>query len=168
MFNVVEQAICQMIESGRDPGNIEDRRRNPVQTGSVAAMTAQAIVPNPQCIVRILETVHRLVERAVDKGCLCGIEEASMASVTIDQSSKHALLPPTRPLKALSDSELQRDSHHTVLENMVCSAAALAKSWAQSDAIWYLILSLTCLLKVKFTEVAKYLRWTIRGITISQ
>lgn len=110
MFNVAEQALGKVVQSGRVTSVWQAQIPRLVQTKSVADKIVLAVLCNNGFILWIAERVKQLVDRAVDDCHLCEVEEALTATAKTKVSTERSPFRMTKRSEIPSDLELPEDN----------------------------------------------------------
>lgn len=124
-----------------------------IQTKALANKIAQSILSNAGSIVPMAKTSGKTVNRAVDKYCLCDMEETSTTIAEKEQSMEHSPPPETKQEKIPSNYELCKEPRCNRCRGRISSMASAAKNRYRKDAIRYLTLHLTDLPNMGETAV---------------
>lgn len=131
MFEVVEQALCEVAWSGHVPTVSQTEMPSLVQIKSVPDTIVQSVQLNLEFIFIILEIVGRLVKRAAHEIHRGDVEVASTTTAGIDSFIKSVPLGPTGSSKTHSSSK----SHEEPLHNR-CHRLSLSRRNNPKISVW--------------------------------
>lgn len=143
LFNAIEQALREVIGSGRATTMGQADMWSIVQTATIADLFVQSILSNKGLLFLIANTVGKIEDKAFNDIRLREIEEVPTTVLGDEPSLKCSLPRSAMQSKISSDSESHDEPIVAATAPVADPVATAPKMWNQKDGTRYVIPHLT-------------------------